>query len=289
MKTACIDIGGTYIKSGILVGDALTDIRETPTQAQRGGQAVLDTVAALVRDMNGIDRVGISTAGEVDAVHGSIRFACNIPGYTGLPVKALLEQALSMPVAVENDVNAAAIGELAYGAGQGKRDFLMVSYGTGVGGAIIESGAVYHGASDSAGEFGGLITHPEAITEEQGTGSYERYASVTALIASVQAQYPALTDGRAIFAALADAGVKRLVDAWIEEISHGLISLIHVFNPSMVVLGGGIMREAYILKTLQAMIHTRIKPSFTGCALVPARLGNNAGMMGAGYLVQSLK
>ena len=242
MKISCIDIGGTYIKSGVLEDGVLTGVEETPTDGGGGARAMLSRVAQLVRQTPGVERVGVSTAGEVDARTGVIRLSDNIPGYTGLNPRQILEGELGLPVAVENDVNAAAAGEFAFGAARDEQDFLMVSYGTGVGGAVYIGGRLYRGRAGSAGEFGGLVTHPEAVDPaRQGTGSYERYASTSALVARVTALYPALTTGRDIFAHLNDPTIKKEVDAWIREVACGIISLIHAFDPALVVLGGGII------------------------------------------------
>ena len=129
MKISCIDIGGTYIKSGVLEDGVLTGVEETPTDGGGGARAMLSRVAQLVRQTPGVERVGVSTAGEVDARTGVIRLSDNIPGYTGLNPRQILEGELGLPVAVENDVNAAAAGEFAFGAARDEQDFLMVSYG----------------------------------------------------------------------------------------------------------------------------------------------------------------
>ena len=107
MKISCIDIGGTYIKSGVLEDGVLTGVEETPTDGGGGARAMLSRVAQLVRQTPGVERVGVSTAGEVDARTGVIRLSDNIPGYTGLNPRQILEGELGLPVAVENDVNAA--------------------------------------------------------------------------------------------------------------------------------------------------------------------------------------
>ncbi len=285
MKIFCIDIGGTCIKSGMLENGELTDVRETPTNGADGAQAVLSRVAQLVRQTPGVERVGVSTAGEVDFRTGAIRLSDNIPGYTGLNPRHILEEELCLPVTVENDANAAAAGEFAFGAAQGARDFLMISYGTGVGGAVYTGGRLYRGHAGSAGDFGGLVTHPEAVDPAlQGTGSYERYASTAALVARVKAISPMIATGREIFAHLDNPAVKKEVDAWLREVVCGMISLIHVFDPALVVLGGGVMQEPYLLGQIKHLAAPMIKPSFRGCRIVSARLGNSAGLMGAGYL-----
>lgn len=287
MKTACIDIGGTYIKSGVLENGVLSEVQETPTGGEGGAFSVLGRVARLICAMQGVGCVGISTTGEVDARTGAIRLSTSIPGYTGLRPGEILSQALSLPVTVENDANAAAAGEFAFGAAQGVQDFLMVSYGTGVGGAVCAGGRLYRGHGGSAGEFGGLITHPEAVDPaRQGTGSYERYASTSALTARAAALDASLCTGRAVFARCGDPDVRAVIDAWIGEVAWGLASLIHAFDPALVVLGGGIMREPYILDSLSRILPPLVKPSLRACKLMPAALGNRAGMMGAGYLAQ---
>ena len=109
MKTACIDIGGTYIKMAILEEGHLFSRREIPTNASAGAERMLQAVESLIRSMPGVQCVGISTAGEADPHTGCIRFSCNIPHYTGMNPKQCLEQRLHLPVAIENDVCWAAV------------------------------------------------------------------------------------------------------------------------------------------------------------------------------------
>ena len=134
MRIAVVDIGGTSIKSGIWEDDRITDIRETDTNAKLGGAHVMETVTGILKGYQNFQAVGISTAGQVDSGEGTILYANeNIPGYTGTRIREIIEKEFSVPVAVENDVNSAAIGEGYYGAGKGHKDFLCLTYGTGVG------------------------------------------------------------------------------------------------------------------------------------------------------------
>lgn len=291
MKIAALDIGGTSIKAGIWEDGILKDIKECDTNAKAGGRAVIEKAITILREYEGFDRIGISTAGQVNSKEGSIRYANeNIPGYTGMRVKSILEETFHVPVAVENDVNAAAIGEAAYGAGREFEDFLCLTYGTGVGGAIIINKKIHTGDEFSAGEFGGILIHPEVRKEgDYFSGCYERYASTTALVERAKSYDSSLTNGRKIFERLDETPIKNIVDEWIKEIMYGLISLIHIFNPSCIVLGGGIMGQTYVVEKLEEMLYTNIMPSFRKVVLRKAELGNTAGLLGAVSLASEMK
>lgn len=292
MKVLVFDIGGTSIKHGLCVDNVLTEVRETPTNAKLGGRHVLDTVISLASQQEGYDAIGISTAGQVNAEEGSIIYANeNIPGYTGMQIRKELEENFHVPVAVENDVNAAALGEAIYGAGRAHKDFLCLTYGTGVGGAIVQGKEVYHGSSFSAAEFGAIVTHAE---EKIGSrdffdGCYERYASTTALVRKAMAYDPKLDNGRTIFANLEDPNVMAILDSWVDEIMLGLSSLTHIFNPSCIILGGGIMVQPLILEKIRQKVSKYIMPSFAHVTIQPAELGNSAGLLGANHLAVQYK
>lgn len=284
----CVDIGGTYIKSGLLENGRLCDVCETQTPAE-GGEAVVQAVLAIVARYPGADKIGVSTAGEVDAESGCIRYAENIANYSGLSLKSLLCNASGLPVVLENDVNAAALGELHFGAGktQNLRSFLMVSYGTGIGGAIVLDGALLRGAHGSAGEIGGIVAHPEAtVFGEVGSGSYERYAATSALVQRASKLSPEYNNGRAVFAAMEQKPVQMVVDRWIDEMAYGLVSAIHLLDPGAVVLGGGILREDSVYQQLTERVGSLLKPTFVGTSLYRAQLGNEASLYGAGMLAQ---
>ena len=287
MRVVALDIGGTLIKSGIIDNGDLTLKIKTPANAHLGGPYIIETAKKIIsgyRDFNGI---GISTAGQVDSEQGLILYSNqNILDYTGMKIQEILQKEFNVPVAVENDVNSVAVGEAVYGAGLNmeNKTFLCLTYGTGVGGAIVFNGEVYKGASFSAGEFGHIVTH--GSTEEKGY--YEKYASVNTLIKNAQTVMPELDSGKKIFAKIENPAIKEIVDNWITEILYGLASLIHVFNPSMIILGGGVMQNNYIIKEIQERINNFIMPSFTNVKIIQAVLGNEAGLWGAAHLA-SLK
>lgn len=287
MKITVLDIGGTSIKSASWEDGVLQDLKETPTDALKGGAFVMEKAREIIRSYGPCDRIGISTAGQVDSVQGMIRYANqNIPGYTGMRIKELMETEFQVPTAVENDVNAAALGEAFYGAGRGEKDFLCLTYGTGVGGAIVMDQRIYTGAHFSAGEFGGIITHPEErdVEKDVFSGCYEKYASTTGLVKKAMEYDPSLKDGRAVFSRIDEKEIQLIVEAWVDEIVYGLTTLIHIFNPSCVVLGGGVMGQKYILERVEQKVYQSIVPSFRDVVIKQAQLGNTAGLLGAAQL-----
>lgn len=290
MRIAALDIGGTSIKGGIWDGEWASELKEWDTCAAQGGRCLMERVKTILHTYKEFDAIGISTAGQVDTESGSISYANdNIPDYTGTRVRDILEREFHVPVAVENDVNAAALGEMLHGAGRGLSDFLCVTYGTGVGGAIVLDGRIYAGNTWAGGSFGGIVVHPEEIRDGvEFSGCYEKYASVTALVSRMMQIDPDLNNGRKIFEAIGRAEVRREVDRWIDELVYGLITLIHVFNPSDVILGGGILAQPYMIGEVRKRVLAGISPQMRGVCLKNAELGNHAGLIGAAGLAENI-
>ena len=290
MKIMVLDIGGTAIKSGIYENETLSHIRECPTEAMQGGAHVINRAKEIIAEYQKdwtFDKIGISTAGQVDPVEGRIIYANeNIPGYTGTRIKDILEETFHLPVAVQNDVNAAAIGEARFGAGKNQQNFACLTYGTGVGGALFLQGSLYSGSSYSAGEFGGIVIHPQDRDPHRDmfSGCYERYASTTALVQKAMEKDSTLTSGRVLFSRLEEPAVKQIIDDWIMEIVYGLITIVHMLNPSCIILGGGVMEQPYVLTQIKEKLYENIMSSFRHVEIKKAELGNQAGMLGAAAL-----
>ena len=137
MKILTLDIGGSFIKYALFENGMLTQPGSVPTQASLGPEALLQTILRLAARFPEKEAVGISFASQINPTEGYISSATGtFPGFTGLPIKALLEQELGVPVSIDNDVNCAAVGEGHQGAAAGCPDFLCLTYGTGIGGAI---------------------------------------------------------------------------------------------------------------------------------------------------------
>lgn len=209
-----------------------------------------------------------------------------MPGYSGTELGKIIFEIFRVPVVVENDVNAAALGEGSYGAAKGIKDYLCLTYGTGVGGAVIINGEVFRGITGSAGEFGSMIIHgDEVVRNTRISGCYENYASTKALISKVQKVFPHIINGRQLFENIEEPRVQKILEEWVEEIGHGLVSLIHIFNPECVVIGGGIMEQDYLIDKVRNCVMQRIMPSFRNVHICRADLKNKAGLWGMAYLI----
>lgn len=289
MQILAIDIGGTAIKVGVCneTGSILS-FDEFPSYADKGGPYLMRNLCNIIEKYKGYDRIGISVTGQVDSDKGCIIFADdNVPDFTGTNVRSIVQERFNVPVYIENDVNAAAIGEAHFGAGQKYKNFLCLTYGTGIGGAIIINGHIYKGAQGIAGEIGHIITHSNGVMCSCGCrGCYERYASTSALVRNATKLDNTLTNGRIIFQNMNEGKleIKKLVDSWIDEIVFGLISLVHIFNPQCIILGGGIMSQSYITSQVEAKLHSSVMKSFSQVDVKKASLGNKAGLMGAAYI-----
>lgn len=286
MRIAALDIGGTAIKSGIWDGSGLTELQEWDTHAAEGAASLMERVKMILHGYGKFDAIGISTAGQVNTETGSICYANdNIPGYTGMPVREILEKEFGVPAVVENDVNAAALGEMYCGAAKGLENFLCLTYGTGVGGAIVMDGRIRAGANYGGGSFGGTLVHPEdSRPGDVWSGCYERYASVTALVRKTKKIDAGLDSGRRIFEAFGQEAVRKAVDEWIDEIVYGLVTLVYVFNPSHILLGGGIMAQPYIMEEIPKRLVLHVTPIMRDVCIRGASLGNTAGLAGISAL-----
>ena len=287
-----IDIGGTAIKYG-LVSESfeILEFNEVPTEAALGGEHLMNKILEIVGTyINDISCVGISTAGQVNSKEGKIIFAnASIPRYTGTEIKKTINSKFDIPVTVENDVNSAATAEAIFGSGKGYNDFLCLTYGTGVGGAVWLDGKIYTGHDFSAGEFGHITTHTGGVRCNCGNnGCYEMYASTSSLVRAVKASTDKDLTGREIFEPINfnNVAVKSVIDNWFEEIVGGLSTLIFIFNPGCIILGGGIMNEDYIINEISNRIHSKNMQSFKDVEIKKAGMKNKAGMLGAAYIAK---
>ncbi len=293
MNILTFDIGGTNIKYALCNENfELSDKHSIPTEASKGGQYIINKIIDIIESYENIDRVAISTAGEVDSKNGIVLYSTdNIPYYTGMMVKKIVENKTGILTFVENDVNASAIGEAKFGAAKEAHSFICLTFGTGIGGAIYLNGENYKGEDSLAGEFGHIITHAggrPCICG--GEGCYEQYASTKALTQAVEKATGKKLNGFEIFSKdnFNDPEIRHEIDIWIDEIIIGLKTVIYSFNPSLIVLGGGIMNEEYIIELIDRKIYKQLLDSFRKVNIVNSKLGNDAGLLGAAYKASKL-
>ena len=269
-----IDIGGTAVKLGIVdetgaVGPKAEesvnfDGYQTPVLA-----TVLKAAKAFVEtqniDVNTLEGVGVSATGQIDSRKGIVAGTCgNFPNYINSPIQAELERLFGLPVTVANDANCMTLGEVWVGGAKGYTDVIGVTLGTGVGGGILTGGRLLEGARGLGGELGHYRTH-----------------ALDGLPCTCGAT------GCSIFAA-AEAGnetVLALLDAWTDEIAQGLAGMVHIFNPQLILIGGGVSaQQKLLIEPIAAKVRASVMPAFAeGLEIRAAQLHNDAGMVGAVY------
>lgn len=311
MTLACgIDVGGTKIAGGVVdeSGTILEELRvESPATDVPAIEAAIEKLVTELRTRHRIDAVGIGAAGYIDKARAVVLFAPNL-AWRDLDLKADLEQALGLPVVVENDANAAAWGEFQFGAGHDVDDLLLVTVGTGVGGGVVLDGSLYRGAFGVGAEIGHMRVVPDGILCGCGNrGCFEMYASGSALVREVRA-----AAGSSLLAAdlldRADGDPQAITGPLITEaaragdafaiehlaslgqwLGEGIASLTAVLDPAVVVIGGGVSAaDELLLGPTRAAFGAQL----TGRGHRPmleirkARLGNRAGLIGAADLTR---
>jgi glucokinase len=303
--TVGVDLGGTKCLAVALAGSRIVGEGRRPTPA--GAEAVLDVIAALAAEVAGerpLGAVGVGAPGLVDR-DGVLRFAPNLPGVTGLEVRAELEQRLGVPVRVDNDATCAAWAERAVGAATGLDDVVLVTLGTGIGGGVITGGRLTRGANGFAGEIGHMVVDRDGPLCPCGQrGCWERYASGGGLArlartaaaaggaADVVARAggdPAAILGEHVAAAAAggDGEARAIVAELGWWVGLGLANLANILDPEAFVVGGGLVEMGDLLldpvrAAFAALLQGRAwRPAIP---VVPAALGPRAGAIGAGCL-----
>lgn len=285
MKIIGIDIGGTTIKADLYddFGTSLNQFKEIETiiDYDLGMNQILNQVCDLIGEyiLNySIDGVGISTAGVVNANTGEIIYAgYTIPGYIGVNFTSEIEKRFGLSTFVENDVNCAALGELWKGQAKDKKNVVMVTIGTGIGGSIIVNGQIVNGFNYTAGEVGYIPI---------GNSDWQSKASTTALIHLYQKKSLKTNQtGRTFFTDLSsgDKIAKETFEIFVENLTKGLLTISYLLNPEILILGGGILaKKDILLPEIQSSLAKNVMDNrFLPKNVVAATLGNEAGRIGA--------
>lgn len=291
-----IDLGGTKIAAGVVDDSGSVLARsEVATPATSGPQAVLAAVVRVAREALAaagdpvVLAAGIGAAGVIDVVNRVVVSATDtLPGWAGTRIGEELEAALGVPVLVENDVHAHALGEARLGAGLGLSSVLMVAAGTGVGGALVVGGVLQRGAGHVAGHFGHVPAAEAAgLPCTCGGQGHVEMVSAGPAIHAAYARHggtAAAPDTRAVFdlAAEGDSAAITAVDEGARALGRVIGGLINAIDPAAVVVSGGLAaRGEEWWGPLRAGVAAETIPAAAGCPVLPAALGSNAAIIGA--------
>ncbi len=308
-----IDLGGTNIAAGIVTEDyRLVRTASVPTGLPRTPQELAAAIRGLAEELLAAEGLGLSEVsflgigipGSVNRKTGLVEYANNL-GFQNVPFAELLSQRFSCPIEAENDAKAAAWGEFKAGAGEGVSSMVMMTLGTGIGGAIIMKGELWDGVNSAAGELGHMVIRVGGRPCTCGRrGCFEAYASASALAEQARqtaAAHPdslltrlcggqrARIDGKLLFQAAGegDPWAGQVLEAYLEDLAEGTANIINLLQPQLLCIGGGLSGAgAALLEPLKQRVLPLLysRDSSENTRLCLARLGNAAGIIGAAAL-----
>lgn len=296
------DVGGTNMRTALLnvKGEVLKSLKR-PSLAHKGREALIkrlvqmfqDTLREGGADMRKIRGIGVGFPGPLDTERGIVFNPPNLKGWQEVHLKDILEQEMGRPVALENDANAAALGEYWKGAGRGTRSLVCLTLGTGVGGGVVLEGRVWHGAKGIAGEIGHMTLVKNGRRCGCGNrGCLETYGSATGIITTMKGLLErhhikpkeAITLERmGKWARAGDSLAQRAIKETGLSLGIGIANVANLLNPEMIVLSGGVTNLGeYLFGPLREEVKKRALPkAVEGLKIVRAELGDNAGVVGA--------
>jgi len=309
-----VDLGGTNIVVGAMPEDGSRELamRSDSTHAERGADAVVDRIVAMVaqvmsdviattgakpQDFLG---VGVGAPGPLDREKGIVVVAPNL-GWRDFPLRDEVSKRIRLPVTLDNDANCATVGEWWCGAARGGRNVVGITIGTGIGGGLILDGKLYHGSSDVAGEIGHTTIDSTGRYCRCGNyGCLEAYASGPAI--ALRAREALERDEKSLLHKMVDGDLARITAATVYEAAHqgdhlanevvkdtarflgtGVANLLNILNPDVVVLAGGVTQAGErLFEPLRAEVKRRaFRPAVDACRIVPGALARSAGVVGA--------
>ena len=307
-----IDIGGTNIAAGIVDENySIICQGKVKTCSGRECTAVLDDIVSVGKSvvkkagmtLKDIQWAGLGCPGTCNPDTGTVEYANNLH-WENVPLKSYVENALGIPSYIENDANAAALGEFFAGAAKGANNAIIMTIGTGLGAGIIIDGKLFSGSNYAGAEIGHTVINVDGEPCTCGrNGCFEAYSSVTALVKFTKRfmeQYPdtlmkriaekeGKVSGRTAFVAAkqGDEAGKKVVDLFIKNLACGIVNTINVFQPDILCIGGGVSNEGdNLLIPLKEYVNKEIysKNSKKNTEIVTCKLGNGAGLIGAALL-----
>ncbi len=303
-----VDLGGTNVRSAVVGQDgAVTHNARLSVAGSGTSDVVIDRVVACVNQTlaecgrENVRGIGVGTPGLIIAETGTIVYAPNVPGWVNLPLQSILEERFGFPVTIENDANAAGIGEHWIGGGAGHRNMVCLTLGTGVGGAIILDNRVWRGSNGAGGEVGHItVVEDGAVCGCGAPGCLEAYASAPAI--ARQAREALEAGNSSILDDLCQGDRARIDAAMIasaaadgDDLAKGVMyrsatllgiavaGLTNLLNPELFVIGGGVMNAGSLIfdPIWEQVDRIAYKWSASILKIVPAKLGDDAGIIGA--------
>ncbi|GBU20212.1 glucokinase [Fibrobacteres bacterium R8-0-B4] len=313
-KAIGIDLGGTAIKGAVIDENGICGgVTRVPTEAAGGGRRILENILSLIEKLikeNGGSAgafigVGIGTPGFVDSDGSILNGGANLPGWTGMQVYAPIAERFGLRASAANDVTSVALAELMFGAGRGVQNMVCFALGTGVGGGIVTNGRLYKGSHGMAGEIGHIVVETDGEPCPCGQrGCVERYASATGIVkaaldfakdegcktdlAKSARENPGEVTSKLVYEYVAkgDALALKVHERACDMLGRAVGIIINTFSPDRVVLGGGVMMAgSVVLEAVKKYAALHCWPEiFKLCEIVPAQMGEDAGVLGAGAL-----
>lgn len=310
-----IDLGGTNMAAGVVDAWGAILVKDSvKTLSGRHYSLIIEDMAKLALSVirqagigiSDISGIGIGTPGSVDAKRGVVVYANNL-GFVNTPMAAEFQKHIPLPVRLCNDANCAALGETVAGAAAGRRNVVMITLGTGVGGGVVIDGRIYEGEYSAGAELGhNILVVDGALCACGRRGCWEAYSSATGLIRMTREAMERHSDslmhklcgysqekidGKTAFTAAraGDAAGLAVVERYIKYLAEGIVDMVNIFRPELVLVGGGICKEGdYLLEPVRGYVRAYAYGSgHTPCpGIEVAALGNDAGIIGAAMLVK---
>ncbi|MBR2430854.1 ROK family protein [bacterium] len=309
-----VDVGGTNIKIALVNDEGkIIYSNSIPTHAEMGYEYTINNMKEAIRELvketqletKDIEGLGFGFPGQIDCQKGIVRLAPNIPGWANIPIAEIMEKEFHIPTRVDNDVRTATLGELNYGAGVGCQNLVCITVGTGIGSGLVINGKIVRGASNAAGELGHIKLNLEGgpLCGCGDRGCLEAYASGPSIVAMAEdyikggksTRYRELANPEitpyivSVAAQEGDPVAKQIFKIIGEYIGMGLVSVVNLLNPEKIIIGGGVAAAGDILfNPIKETIAKRaMSIQKEAVEIVPAQLGNNAGVIGASLLINS--
>ncbi len=286
-----LDIGATHLR-GAIVSESADIVCSSSVPTIRGNlPALLDQVFAMVTDLlskgHPIEGIGVGIPGPVKPWTGFVYVLQNIGG-TDFDMKTPLEERFHLPVYVDNDANVAAFGEAMVGAGQGYHAVQYITLSTGIGGGLVIDGKIYTGQHGFAQEIGNMIidSGQPRPNPSMNEGSFESWCSGTSLVRMARAAGHQVKDAGDVFN---DHECAPIVEVWLNHLGMAIGNLINTIEPDIIILGGGLMKSSasFFHRILPEVLKYTLSVFHKYLLIKPALLGQDSGLIGAGFIVFS--